>query len=311
MTKRSPQKILNCPACGSNRIAHLGSAPIYEGVVAIKGPSDLHRCFQCRLMFRHPYPSPSELVNIYSQLTADMWDYQKDRADFHLAAEEIQRWIPSGNVLDIGCFRGDFLSLLPENYKTYGVEPSHAAREVASAKGIKLVGLSFDQIASDSPGFDIITLLDVLEHLPRPFEALRIAVKHLKPGGKIILSTGNTDALPWRLLPNDYWYYVSEHVSFFCRHWFQWAGSKLGLEVARIVKFSHFNATLYRRLKQLVQCFVFRIRNSGGRYPQMLNPLMCVYPFSRVRKWDGAPITRHWKDHMLVILAFSPNHRHA
>lgn len=311
MTKLLEKKIPDCPACGNGLTVHLGSAPIYEGVVAIKGPSDLHRCPQCRLMFRHPYPSPSELMDTYSQLTGEMWNYQKDRADFHLAAEEIQRWIQSGNVLDIGCFRGDFLSLLPEHYSTYGVEPSHAARKMASQKGIKLVGLSFDQIAADTPGFDIITLLDVLEHLPRPFEALRVAVKHLNPGGKIILSTGNTDALPWRLLQNDYWYYVSEHVSFFCRHWFQWAGSKLGLEIARIVKFSHFNASPYRRFKQLVQCVVFRILNSGGRHPKIFNPLMRVYPFSRVREWNGAPITRHWKDHMLVILEFPSNHHTA
>jgi 2-polyprenyl-3-methyl-5-hydroxy-6-metoxy-1,4-benzoquinol methylase len=147
---------------------------------------------------------------MYSELSSDLWQKNiKIRPDFSLAVRVISEMLPSGQVLDVGCFRGEFLSMLSKDYQKYGVEPSEAAQEVALERGIILLGASIEQIDKHSK-FHVITLIDGIEHLPDPFCSLQKLSSLLLPDGILIIATGNTDSLLWRLLGTDYWYYLTE-----------------------------------------------------------------------------------------------------
>lgn len=293
---------VSCLSCGNTSTRCLGKLCANSGVINLTDPGNLYECPKCSLLFRHPYLNSSELLQSYGNLSDDLWEYSADRPDFNLTADIIHRSKYPGSVLDIGCYRGDFLLQISDKYQKYGVEISKKARQIAIQRGITLIGSSIDSIEIDKPMFDIITLMDVIEHLPNPMESLQKLVKLLSPGGMIILSTGDTSALPWYFMRCDYWYYYYEHVTFFNPKWFKWAAKKLNLNVVDIKSFSHFKGTQKEKWSQFAKSVAFWVVGQTNKKPLIKKIITSVYPFSKVQTWGGAPNTKLWKDHMLVVL---------
>ena len=109
-------------------------------------------------------------------------------------------------VLDIGCGSGSFLRILKNlGHVALGLEISATAVEAANQSGVKaFVGnpetkAGFDEVGKD---FDVITLLDVLEHTFDPSQVLRHLAPLLKPDGCIIASVPNLGCFTarWRIL---------------------------------------------------------------------------------------------------------------
>lgn len=75
-----------------------------------------------------------------------------------------------------------------------------------------------------------------------------------RPGGVIIISTGNTDAISWRFMGSRYWYCaIGEHISFINKQWCYTVAKALNLRVWHIEKFSHLgeNRTFSRIIRDL------------------------------------------------------------
>jgi SAM-dependent methyltransferase len=277
-----------------------------EGVMALEDAGHLYICHRCGLHFRYPYPDGPALLRAYAGMDADVWAYH-ERPDYHLARQALLRHCRQGRVLDVGCFRGDFLDALPGAYTRYGVEPSPEAAQVARGRDINMIAKTIEQLDTAGTRFDAVTMLDVIEHLPQPAQALGTLVDLLVPGGVLIVATGNRDALPWRLLRLDYWYYFPEHVSFFNRHWFDWLARRLGLDVLSMLKFSHFEATFSVRMRQLLEAVVYRVAHAARPRSVHGRIIRSIYPFSRAALWREPPKTRAWRDHMLIVLRKKPS----
>jgi len=293
---------LPCPACGENLTNHIGRLRINSGIIRLTDPGNIYECPICGLLFRRPYLSPLDLAKNYGELPAILWNYSEPRTDFNLAASVIRKMLPSGSILDVGCFRGDFLAMLPANYQKFGIEHSESARQVARQRGITLIGELIEEIESERLGFHAITLLDVIEHLPYPFVSLQRLLTLLLPGGTLILSTGNTDVLPWRLMRRDYYYYFSEHVSFFNPRWFRWVANQLNLNLVLLKRFSHFGGSSFERWEQFAKCLAFWTVEHVHKYPLLQNLMCSIYPFNKVSQWSLPPMTHLWRDHILVVL---------
>lgn len=291
-----------CPACREKKAVRIGELYKIEGLFNLDNPGDLYACPCCSLRFRFPYPSEEALIELYKNIETDTWFYEDSRVDFHLARQTLMRTGHVKNVLDVGCFRGDFLKSLPQNISTYGIEPSPDAREVAIERGVTFVSHTIDGIEDSNIEFDAVTMLDVIEHLPQPLSALKKISERITSGGSLIISTGNTDALPWKLMPLDYWYYFSEHVSFFNRQWFEWASKDLDMEIISVQKFSHFEAPFFTRLRQLVEVILYRLTRLDSSQSGWKRFFSVVYPFSRALLWTRPPKTNTWRDHMLIVL---------
>lgn len=290
-----------CPACKKKFVINHGEIHYIGGLFALKTAGDLYQCRCCHLFFRHPYLSESMLKKAYESIDIGSWFYH-DREDFRLARRVIDLACEKGDILDIGCFRGDFLYSLPKKHAYYGIEPSPDAREDAKAKGICLIAETIQELDNNDMKFDVITMLDVIEHLPDPYAALQKVTKSLKPKGVLIIATGNTNALPWRIMRLNYWYYFSEHVSFFNKKWFQWICKKMNLEILQVQKFSHFDKSIFIRLRQLLEAAVYALLNSCNSQKIFYRILIKIYPFNRAKTWKEAPKTNAWKDHILVVL---------
>ncbi len=103
-------------------------------------------------------------------------------------------------LLDVGCGNGYFLSVAMGKCRhCYGTEFSDKLREFTQHK----TGLTvFSQSLDDLPerGFDIITLFDVIEHIPEPVPFMRSVGRLLNPGGSVLIFTPNFDSFSIRVM---------------------------------------------------------------------------------------------------------------
>lgn len=103
-----------------------------------------------------------------------------------------------GTVLDVGCGGGAFLSRCQAaGWKAVGVEPSRDAAEHARRRGIEVHEQSWPVPAMADESVEAVTFINVLDHLPDPFEALREAARVLKPGGLLYLRVPNAPLHAW------------------------------------------------------------------------------------------------------------------
>ena len=100
-----------------------------------------------------------------------------------------------------------------------GVEPAANIAAAARAQGLQVhTGLLAD-IRLPSASFDAITLFEVIEHLKEPLALLRECQRVLKPGGLLVLSTGNTASWTVAAMQErwDYFHIAKDggHISFY------------------------------------------------------------------------------------------------
>ena len=123
-------------------------------------------------------------------------------------------------LVDIGCSRGQFVDFAAQaGFNAEGVEPAPDIAAAARALGLNVhAGLLEEQRYADA-AFDVASLFEVVEHLREPLPLLRECRRILKPGGILIISTGN--AASWTVAAMgarwDYFHIEKDggHISFF------------------------------------------------------------------------------------------------
>ncbi len=168
------------------------------------------KCRTCGLISLYPLPSDSEIEEMYSDEYFTVEDiqthhYQKDylsavqQVDYSKRVEELNKYLQdNGHVLEIGCATGELLFALKNaGYNVTGIEISDfAARMAVQRYGLNVINSSFEErllherLPNES--YDVILMGDVLEHLKKPTEAMRYALKLLKTGGVLLVQVPST-----------------------------------------------------------------------------------------------------------------------
>ena len=220
---------MTCSACcGSWLSAHLsvrgpageqGLIPTTDAFGTALG--DIVRCDDCGHMQLDVFPSESTLMGLYED--AASVDYVEEEAGQRLTArialERIERWVPRGRLLDLGCWVGFLLAEARDRgWETVGVEPSAFAAEYARSR----LGLDVrqeDLFEADLPegSFDAIVLGDVLEHLIDPGAALDRIAGLLAPGGVVYLALPDAGSALARRMGARWWSVLPTHVQYFTR----------------------------------------------------------------------------------------------
>ena len=164
----------------------------------------------CSFVFQTPRVQEKKVDSYYKHETLTSGSTFRDFKDgsfmFKLSHERLKFLksnlpINTGSILDIGCNRGEFLSLFKNHEWTrYGIEPSKPAFEIAKKAGLITRRITFDEVNYKDTKFDVISIISVLEHLYSPLKALLKIRGLLKHNGYLFLEVpdllAKTDGLP-------------------------------------------------------------------------------------------------------------------
>jgi SAM-dependent methyltransferase len=137
-----------------------------------------------------------------AELDKRHWWYVARR---EILAELIRRRIPlrpEPRILEIGCGTGHNLVMLERFGRVDGIEIDPTARALASLRlGRPIMDSPLPALSGVEEGaYDLVALLDVLEHVDEDREALASIARRLKPGGRILLTV---PAHPWMWSAHD------------------------------------------------------------------------------------------------------------
>jgi SAM-dependent methyltransferase len=173
-----------------------------------------------------------------AEIDEDHWWFTSRRKIIDQIIRKQVQPAPQARILEVGCGTGSNLALLQRFGRVEAIEPDDAARKLAGLRGgVEVMdGMLPDGVTLDDAAYDLIVMLDVLEHIPDDGSALRALRPKLRRGGKILLTV---PAVPWLWSAHD----VAHH------HERRYTASSLAKVVRasgyRIRYESHFNTILF------------------------------------------------------------------
>jgi SAM-dependent methyltransferase len=142
------------------------------------------------------------------------------RREFRDQAGFLKSYLPNGGkLLEVGCAYGFFLQEAKAYFDVYGFEVAQAAVDFCHRSGLAdvLQGEVTEEFLQRQGPFDAVVLLDVIEHIDDVTGTMEMLVRHLNPGGVVLVTTGDWDSLSakitgtkWRLLtpPLHLWFFT-------------------------------------------------------------------------------------------------------
>jgi 2-polyprenyl-3-methyl-5-hydroxy-6-metoxy-1,4-benzoquinol methylase len=231
--------LLFCPVCErETKSSCLGK---YRGKSELFNNNELFQCFECEIIFVYPLPSPSELDQYYktawlkdkeimsvSKEMEMIYQIQGDARCNYLVKHQI---LPKDSkVLDIGSGYGYmFKSLRNKGFKEmrfFATDPSPIC-----LKKLREIGVNACDSLSEvmEKNFDLVTLGQVLEHIPNPISFLQTVMTLVKSGGHIYIDVPDRDDTHKALL--------EPHTLFYSEKSILNLAKKLNLKVIHITSF--------------------------------------------------------------------------
>ncbi|MGQ0809792.1 MAG: class I SAM-dependent methyltransferase [Nitrospiraceae bacterium] len=155
------------------------------------------QCRRCGLLTKDPRPAAEELLRWYQR---DYWTcYEGEQRGtarynlYHHVLNRLQQASPrTGTVVDVGCGMGAFLTQCRERgWYGIGFDPSGSAVARARAEGHEAYECAWPPCRLTDESVDAVIFLNVLDHLPSPFAALREAWRVLRQGGWLYVRVPN------------------------------------------------------------------------------------------------------------------------
>lgn len=189
----------------------------------------------------------SEVVSYYESLEDPA--YEVNRKERSLQAvkilEVIQKYKKDGSLLDIGAGSGMLVEqALQMGYEAKGVEPSKWLTSKAKEHGLP-VTLGIFPHPDITSQFDIITLIDVIEHVDNPVGLLKDIHNALLPGGYIVVVTPDIGSYTARILRKKWWHFRVAHIGYFNSHTLNLALEKAGFSKVNIQRAKWYFAANY------------------------------------------------------------------
>ena len=145
-------------------------------------------------------------INKFSELASRWWDPEGEFKPLHLInplrldfINQHSEGLFGKQVIDIGCGGGILAESMAKAGATVtGLDMAEASLEVAKLHGLEsgikvdYVCSTAEQFAQDNAGkFDVVTCMEMLEHVPDPASVVMACAKLVRPGGHVFFSTLN------------------------------------------------------------------------------------------------------------------------
>jgi 2-polyprenyl-3-methyl-5-hydroxy-6-metoxy-1,4-benzoquinol methylase len=222
--------VSRCEVCGGD--GRLLYSALADTLFDAPGRWNLVRCtnISCGLIWSDPRPRPDQITKLYEryythQTTAaaeDVDSYKSRplvrmikqllaliffwRAPAFLSDNHHLQNMKPGRLLDVGCGDGDFLAKATrDGWLAHGVDFDAKAIEAAN----KLDGVSaqvgdLTECEFPSHSFDAITMNNVIEHVWNPLETIKECNRLLRPGGRLVMITPNSDSAGHAIFKQDW-----------------------------------------------------------------------------------------------------------
>jgi 2-polyprenyl-3-methyl-5-hydroxy-6-metoxy-1,4-benzoquinol methylase len=131
--------------------------------------------------------------------------------------ERLRTLCPRGRVVDVGCGLGALLASLPAtDFERVGVEYNEAAARFAREHfGLRIVPDLAD-LRGAGTGFDLVTAIEVIEHVADPLACMQDLAQMLRPTGVLVVTTPNIGGLDYHLHGRQCAHFCApSHVNFF------------------------------------------------------------------------------------------------
>jgi len=180
------ETIATCPLCGRASSSKLGEFSYQDTRLAAV------RCNECILVYVNPCRSAGDLEGYFQTFTKTdrselaRW-YKNKLPNLDWDIRHLQRLVPLGVLLDVGCGHGFLARVAQEQgYIVQGVEISKPLASLVSQElGISVFPGAVQEASFPEGAFDVVTCMDVLYYCPAPLIDLREMYRMLRPGGVI------------------------------------------------------------------------------------------------------------------------------
>jgi ubiquinone/menaquinone biosynthesis C-methylase UbiE len=221
-----------CPACLSTNNTFNGR----------KNDYDIWQCLTCKTL----YVCSETLSKKITDEIQNIYAHYYDSACFTISssvANSLQKLVntfvhtyQTGKILDIGYGEGALLSIAERNgWKCYGVELSPQSLRYGSDQGWTVTSNTLTDSRFDAETFDIVTMIEFIEHVPEPDSFLKETKRLLRPGGILYLTTPNAKSINKRWLGLN-WSVVSppEHITIWSVEGLVFALERNGFQIKKI-----------------------------------------------------------------------------
>ena len=204
------------------RIASNGlDEPFLDDVLRKQLPElKLRRCRNCGCLWADDArQDETTLVAAYERVSDSYFEPVENDAKYQRFYEWIEQLVKqhvSGRtILDVGCGDGTFLATLSNEWSKHGVEPSASGARLARQRNLDVACATLNTTMEPYEA-DLISALDVIEHVVDPHSFVKSLKRHLRRGGTLLLLTGDADAYPARIA-GPQWSYLRwcGHISVF------------------------------------------------------------------------------------------------
>jgi SAM-dependent methyltransferase len=215
----------NCWLCGEVKLTCVKTADVPSTVDAAAfrvTDANYGQCaaiYQCAACGFRQCSDFSDVLSFYQAM--DDPGYEASRAPRALQAERllqsVSRYRPGGHLLDIGAGSGILVEVATRlGYRAEGIEPSEWMVRSAAAHGLKIQAgiLPHEEITGP---YDVVTLVDVIEHVSDPVELLVQAGTVLASDGIGLVITPDVTSVAARVMGKHWWHYRMAHICYFER----------------------------------------------------------------------------------------------
>jgi SAM-dependent methyltransferase len=179
------------------------------------------RCVRCGLIYVSPRPTQGAGAGIYRRLRDERYASLREERVAHFEQDlvELERFGPTGPLLDVGCGSGYFLEAARRRgwEPVRGVELNSWMVELGREAGLDIASGELREQGYPDGAFQLVSFWDVIEHMNDPRAELAEAHRILRPGGVLALLVPDAESFWARLLGERWWAVIRMHLFYFTR----------------------------------------------------------------------------------------------